>query len=44
MTEDQMLRIVIGGGLTGAITMLWPQIMKFLVKIGYRDKSTSKGR
>ena len=35
MNEDKFLRIVIGTILLGLISVFWPQIKKFLKKIGY---------
>lgn len=35
MSEDKFLRIVLGTIIFGLISVFWPQIMKFLKKIGY---------
>ncbi len=37
MTDDQLWRIVIGGGIMGLLVVFSPQIKKWLHKIGYRD-------
>lgn len=37
MTEDQFLRIVIGGAVIASIPYIKPRIMPWLHKLGYRD-------
>ena len=36
MSDDKFWRIVIGTSILGLVSVFWPQIMKFLKRIGYK--------